>query len=151
MRKLSPESIHALHMAMQNELDTIQIYEHILKHVNDSQARKLLHQLIVDEHSHEHKIKEQIISGGGNVSKPEFDKDSDYPDRTQLLDIELDNYTITELVDLAIKNEQISRDFYRIQHKRMINGDIKAVFKWLVEQEEIHIQNLIEQYSRYLS
>ncbi len=151
MRKLSPESIHALHMAMQNELDTIQIYEHILKHINDSEARKLLHQLIVDEHSHEHKIKEKIISGGGKVSKPEFDTDSDYPDRKQLLDIELDNYTITELVDLAIKNEQISRDFYQIQHERMINSDVKAVFKWLVEQEEIHIQNLMEQYALYLS
>jgi rubrerythrin len=150
MAELSLDSIHALHMAMQNELDTVQIYEHILKHVRDSKAREMLHRLIVEEHNHEIAIKERIVSGGGKISNPEIPIDADYPNREQLFEIELENCTISELVNLAIENEQMSRDFYRLQHERAINNEVKEVFKWLVEQEEIHIRNLKSKYGALL-
>ncbi|MCK4893158.1 MAG: ferritin family protein [Calditrichia bacterium] len=152
MSNFSPESLHALYMAMQNELDTVQIYEHMLNHVTDSHARELLHRLIVAEHNHEQSIKEKIISAGGNPSPPEAQLDSvDFPDRDQLLQIELANCTVAELVNLAIENEQMSRDFYKIQYNLAQNPEVKEIFKWLWGEEEQHIRNLKSEYGTYLS
>jgi rubrerythrin len=151
MIKLSPESIHALHMAMQNELDTIQIYEHILNHITNNHARELLHRLIVEEHNHENRLKEKIISGGGEITNPDTGAEIELPDREQLLDLELGNFTASELIHLALQNEQISRDFYKIQYDRVNNPEVKEIFRWLVDQEETHIENLKKEYSPYLT
>jgi rubrerythrin len=151
MASLSPESIHALQMALQNEIDTVQIYEHMLNHVTDVKAREVLHRLIVAELNHEDKIKEKIMSAGESVSPEKLEVTSpDYPDRDQILEIELANCTVGELVNLAIENEQMSRDFYRIQYNRMENSEVKEIFKWLWEEEEQHIQNLKNEYHEYL-
>lgn len=151
MTELSPESIHALHMAMQNELDTIQIYEHILKYITHNHAREVLHRLIVEEHNHENRLKEKIVSGGGEISNPDTKTEIELPDREQLLDLELGNFTASELIHLALQNEQISRDFYKIQYDRVNNPEMKEIFQWLVEQEETHIEKLKVEYSQYLT
>ena len=59
MMEFSLESIHALQMALQNEIDTVQIYEQMLKYIKDPQGRELLYRLIVEEHQHKQKIKEK--------------------------------------------------------------------------------------------
>lgn len=146
-----PESVHALVMAMYNELDAVQIYEHILKYVKDTKARELLHRLIVEEHDHKEKIKEKILLAGGEMPKPDAKPHDDFPDREQLLDIELKNCTISELVNLAIENEKMSRDFYQAQYDRASNSEVKEIFKWLVKQEEEHIRNLKAEYGLYLT
>ena len=152
MANFSPESIHALQMALQNEIDTVQIYEHMLNHVNDVKAREVLHRLIVGELNHEEKIKEKIISAGHSVNQGDLEiEDVDYPDRDQILKIELANCTVAELVNLAIENELMSRDFYKIQHDRAENQEVKAIFKWLYDEEEQHIKNLKSEYESYLS
>jgi rubrerythrin len=152
MSHFSPETLHALYMAMQNELDTVQIYEHMLNHVTDGHARELLHRLIVAEHNHEQSIKEKIVSAGGNASPPEAMLDSvDFPERDQLLQIELANCTVGELVNLAIENEQMNRDFYKIQYNLAQNPEVKEIFRWLWAEEEQHIQNLKSEYGPYLS
>jgi rubrerythrin len=146
----SQESVHALIMAMHNELDTIQIYEHILKYLSDAKARELLHRLIVEEHNHEQEIKEKIISAGGEVPQPDAKPHEDFPNREQLLDLELENCTVSELVNLAIENERMSRDFYLAQQDRATSPEVKAIFKWLVAQEEEHIRNLKAEYGDLL-
>jgi rubrerythrin len=152
MVNFSPESIHALQMALQNEIDTVQIYEHMLDHVNDVKAREVLHRLIVAELNHEEKIKEKIVSAGQSDNLVKLDTGSvDYPDRDQILKIELANCTVAELVNLAIENEQMSRDFYKIQHDRAENREVKEIFKWLWEEEEQHIENLKNEYESYMS
>jgi rubrerythrin len=151
MTELSPESIHALHMAMQNELDTIQIYEHILNHITENHSREVLHRLIVEEHNHENRLKEKIIEGGGEINNPDIRTEIEFPGREQLLDLELENCTVSELIQLALQNEQISRDFYKIQFDRVKNPEVKEIFQWLVEQEETHIVNLKKEYSKYFS
>ena len=151
MSDFSQESVHALIMAMHNEMDTIQIYEHIIKYLKDSKARELLHRLIVEEHNHEQEIKEKILSAGGEVPQPDTKPHEEFPNREQLLDIELENCTISELVNLAIENEKMNRDFYIVQHDRATAPDVKAVFKWLVEQENEHIRNLKAEYGSFLS
>jgi len=152
MPNLSPESLHAFYMAIQNELDTVQIYEHMLNHVTDSHAREVLHRLIVEEHNHEQGIKRKIEEVGGNPNPPELEVDYiDFPDRDSLLELELANCTVGELVNLAIENEQMSRDFYKIQHDRAQNPQVKAIFKWLWEEEEQHIKNLKLEYGTYLT
>jgi rubrerythrin len=152
MPDFSPESLHALYMAMQNELDTVQIYEHMLNHVTDPHAREVLHRLIVEEHNHEQRIKEKIEAFEGNPSPLEVQIDSMHlPDRDQLLQMELANCTVSELVNLAIENEHMSRDFYKIQHDLAQNSEVKKIFKWLWEEEEQHIENLKSEYGQYLS
>jgi rubrerythrin len=151
MTEFSLESIHALQMAMQNELDTVQIYEQMLKHASDPKGRELLHRLIVEEHQHEQKIKEKIILAGGRFSQVDFTIEVEYPNREQILEMELDNCNVSELVNIALQSEQMNRDFYCIQLKRAKNKEVKEIFKWLLEQEELHIQNLKKEYSAYLS
>ncbi len=152
MPELSPESLHALMMAMQNELDTVQIYEHMLKHVTDAQARELLHRLIVEEHNHEQKIREKFLQAGGEFSEPDLNElDVDFPNRDQLFEIELNNCTVSELVNLAIECEQMNRDFYRLQQTRTKNEEVQSIFKWLENQEEHHITNLKIEYGSYLT
>ncbi len=153
MTRLSHESLHALLMAMQNELDTVQIYEHMLQHVTNPQARELLHRLIVEEHNHEQKIKERFLQGGGELVDKvgQLDVDDEFPDREQILRIELENCNVSELVNMAIESEQMNRDFYRSQEARAPNDEVKEIFKWLAEQEEIHIANLKNEYGSYLS
>lgn len=138
-------------MAVQNELDTIQIYEHILNHITDNHAREVLHQLIAEEHNHEYRLKEKIISGGGNITNPDTGTEFELPDREQLLDLELKNFNASELIHLVLQNERISRDFYKIQFDRVNNLEVKEIFWWLVEQEESHIENLKREYSQYLA
>ena len=151
MTRFSQEAVHALVMAMRNEIDTVQIYEHILKYVKDSMARELLHRLIVEEHNHKDQIQQKILSNGGDIPPSDIKPHKDYPNREQLLDIELENCTVSELVNLAIENERMSRDFYKAQHGRAANKEVKAVFKWLMEQEEEHIRNLKGEYGVYLT
>jgi rubrerythrin len=151
MRDFSPESIHALQMAMQNEIDTVQIYEHMLRYVKDPKGRELLHRLIVEEHQHEQKIKEKIILAGARVTQTDLTMGVEFPNREQLLEMELDNCSVSELVNIALESEQMNRDFYSIQLKRAKDKNVKAIFKWLLEQEEQHIQNLKKEYSGYLS
>ncbi|MBN2366147.1 MAG: hypothetical protein EH225_09210 [Calditrichaeota bacterium] len=153
MSKLSPESLHALLMAMQNEQDTVQIYEHMLRHVTNPQARELLHRLIVEEHNHEQKIKERFFEGGGEMVEESkiIGMDEKFPDRGQIFHVELENCNVSELVNIAIESEQMNRDFYRSQEKRARHNEVKEIFKWLAEQEEIHISNLRNEYGSYLT
>ena len=152
MSDISPESVHALQMALQNEIDTVQIYEHMLDHVVDVKAREMLHRLIVAELNHEEKIKEKIIAAGHTISSVKLEAAPvEYPDRDQILDIELANCTVAELVNLAIENEQMSRDFYKIQYDRAQDKEVQEIFKWLWEEEEQHIKNLKNEYESYLS
>ena len=152
MPKMSPDSLHALMMAMQNELDTVQIYEHMLKHVTNPQGRELLHRLIVEEHNHEQKIREKFLQAGGELSEPDLNEhEVDFPNRDQLFEIELSNCTVSELVNLAIECEQMNLDFYRVQQTRTKNEEVQNIFKWLENQEELHISNLKNEYGSYLS
>lgn len=151
MTDFSPESIHALQMAMQNEIDTVQIYEHMLRHVKDPKGRELLHRLIVEEHQHEQKIKERIILAGARISQSDLTTGVEFPNREQILEMELDNCTVSELVNIALESEQMNRDFYSIQLNRAKDKKVKTIFKWLLEQEEQHIQNLKKEYSSYLA
>jgi rubrerythrin len=151
MMEFSLESIHALQMALQNEIDTVQIYEQMLKYIKDPQGRELLYRLIVEEHQHKQKIKEKIILAGGRISQIDFSTEVEYPNRQQILEMELDNCNVSELVNIALESEQINRDFYDIQLKRAQNKEVKEIFKWLLEQEELHIQNLKKEYSAYIS
>ncbi|GAB4381649.1 MAG: hypothetical protein Kow0042_32150 [Calditrichia bacterium] len=140
MEACSPEVLRALQMAMQNELDTVRIYRQMLQYVKNTKTRDILNRLIEEEYQHEKRIKDRFLQGGGKI--PKNDGDYDLPNREQLLDLELKNFTISELISLAIQNEKISRDFYQAQLNRVDNPHVKEVFRWLVEQEEEHIRNL---------
>ncbi len=151
MSSLAPESVHALLMAMKNERNTVQIYEHMLKHVQDSEIREMLHRLIVDEHDHEQRIREKIGQSRVNPSPEDVELPVDFPDRTQVLEMELENCSVPELVNLALESEQMNRDFYKIQLDLAKNTEVREIFKWLFEQEEKHIIHLKKEYGTYLS
>ena len=141
MTSLTPEALHALHMAMQNEATSIQIYHKMLKQVNNSKTRQMLQNLIEEEHQHENSMKAKIVEAG--LDLPEYiDDNSEFSNWEQLMDMELENFTITELIGLAIQNEKINQDFYKAQYDRLKNKELKAIFKWLIEQEDKHIKNL---------
>lgn len=142
MAFLSPEALHALQMAIQNEQDMVQIYQHMLKHVNNSKTGEMLRGLIEEENNHQVRMKELVKTAGGEHLQPELDLNTKLPNKKQLMEIELDNFTVSELINLAIENERISRDFYLAQYHRARDETVKNVFKWLVDQEEVHIGNL---------
>ncbi len=144
MSSLSHEAIHALQMARQSELDTIQIYQHMLKQAKKSKTKKIFERLINEEYDHINEIKERLLSGGGELPPP--DSDFDVPDREQMRDIELGNCSVQELINLAIENERISRDFYQAQYDRAGEEDVKKIFKWLVAEEVGHIDKLKLEY-----
>ncbi len=140
MAKLSADALHALHMALQNEIDTSQIYTHMLPQVNDNRLREMLKNLIAEEYGHEKRIKEAILQGGGQLREAE--QNSPLLDRQALMEIELKNLTMAELISLALENEKISRDFYQMQYDRVDDPTVKSIFKWLKEEEERHIRDL---------
>lgn len=147
MTPLSPESIHALQMALQNETDTIHIYRHMLQRVKNEKTLAMLHKLIEEENSHEARIREKILEGGGELPAP--DNDLEIPDRDSVFNLNLGALSIMELINLAIENEKISRDFYHAQYNRMKNPEIKAIFSWLVSEEQKHIRNLQLEYDAH--
>lgn len=151
MTNFSLDSIHALQIAMQNEKDTIQIYEHMLNHVRDSKGRELIHRLIIDEHQHQTKIKEKILLAGGRIAPLDVTIEIGFPNRDQIFEMELENCSVSELINIALQSEQMNRDFYDYQFKRARNKEVKNIFKWLMDQEELHIQNLRKEYQQYLT
>lgn len=144
MNSLQTELIHALQMAIQNEKDNTQIYHHILKQVKNSGARELLVRLIEEERQHREKIEKKIREMGGEVPKTE--SGVDVPDREELMEMELENCSVSELINLAIENERISRDFYQEQYSRVNDDGVKAIFRWLIEQENDHIETLLREH-----
>ncbi len=140
MAKLSADALHALQMALQNEADTSQIYTHMLPQVENRELREMLKNLIAEEYEHEKKIREMILAGGGQLREPE--QNPALLDRQALMDIELKNLRMEELISLALENEKISRDFYQMQCDRVTDPAVKAIFKWLKEEEERHIADL---------
>lgn len=149
MNSMQTELIHALQMAIQNEKDNSQIYHHILRQMKDPGARELLVRLIEEERQHREKIEQKILEMGGKIVPPE--SNMGLPNREQLMEMELENCSISELIDLAIENERISRDFYQEQHSRVNDQGVKAVFQWLIEQENNHIEMLIEKHRNWES
>ncbi len=150
MSSLTPDASHALLMAIQNEADIVQIYQHMLKQVRNSNTRRMLERLIAEEQQHEQRMRKRLSdSGMKNPDKEEPELDIELPNRSQLMAIELENCTVAELISLAIENERISRDFYKAQYDRAEDWEVKAIFNWLVEQEEQHIGNLQSEYDKY--
>ncbi|HFE65384.1 MAG TPA: hypothetical protein ENK14_13370 [Caldithrix sp.] len=147
MTVLPNEVLHALKMAMQNESDTIRVYQHMFKKVKNSKTRQMLRHLINEEHFHEQRIKEKYREGGGQFPLNEWD--SELPNREQLLDIELENLTVLELINLAMQVEKVSRDFYKVQYKRAADVEVKLIFDWLARQEEDHIKSLQQEYESH--
>jgi rubrerythrin len=143
MGSLSPEAIHALQMSIQNEKDSILIYQHIRKQLNDGKTANLLNRLIKAENSHTRRVKLKLMENGGEVVVPE---DFGLPNRGQLMEMALKNCTLAELINLAIENERIARDFYEAQHQRTENGDVRDIFKWLLEEEVRHVNYLQKEY-----
>jgi len=131
-------------MAIQNEKDNTQIYHHILRQVKNSCARELLVRLIEEERQHRERIEQKIIEMGGNI--PETESNVGVPDREQLMEMELENCSVSELINLAIENERISRDFYQVQYNRVNDSGVKAIFEWLIEQENEHIEKLMREH-----
>ncbi|MFZ0390700.1 MAG: ferritin family protein [Calditrichia bacterium] len=146
---LSQEALHALQMAIQNEQDTIQIYEQMLKQVKNSNTGKMLRWLIAEEQQHMKQMKEKVEKSAEQPVEVDPDLESEVPNREQLMEIELENCTVTELIDLAIENEKISRDFYREQQMRSKVPGVSSVFEWLVAEEEKHISKLQKEYHTY--
>jgi rubrerythrin len=145
MESISPDAVHALLMARQNELDTVRIYRHMLKQVRNSKTKEILQQLIDEEHNHVKRIDEKIKYGGNEL--PLSDEiEVDLPEREKLMEMELDNCSVSELIHLAIENEKISRDFYQAQHDRAEDEQVRKVFNWLVDQEVQHIDHLESEY-----
>ncbi len=147
MPSLSQEAIHALQMARQSELDTVQIYEHMIRQAGNSNTKDIFGRLIDEEHKHAKEIEDRLVAGGGEIPHPQAD--IEVPDRKQIMEIELQNCTVSELINLAIENERISRDFYKAQFDRANNGDVREIFDWLVSQEDDHIQKLKEEYEAH--
>jgi rubrerythrin len=148
MPTLTPEALQALKMAMQNELDTVHIYKKMLEKVKNKETKEILNSLIEEEFQHKEKMQEKIKETG----LPESDLNTNYPElpnRDQLLEIELENCTVSELINLAIENEKISQHFYKEYYQRFKNEEVKAIFKWLIEQEEEHIQRLKKEYDSH--
>lgn len=150
MSSLTPDASHALLMAIQNEADIVQIYQHMLKQVRNSNTRRMLERLIAEEQQHEQRMRIRLSEDGmEGPDKEEPVPDIESPNRSQLMDIELENCTVAELISLAIENEGINRDFYKTQHDRAEDWEVKAIFNWLVEQEEKHISHLQNEYDKY--
>ena len=141
MSILSREALHALQMAMQNELDTIHIYKKMSEKVKNKKTLKILKNLIDEEYHHKDIMQNKITEKGGEILDSNYDF-PELPNRQQLLEIELENCTVSELISLAIENEKISRDFYKIHYKRFDNKEVKEIFHWLIQQEEEHIRRL---------
>lgn len=147
MAALSPESLRALQMALQNENDTVLIYQHMLDRVKNGVTRALLARLIEEEILHRERIQEKISRNAQDL--PGVSDEYDLPDRQSIMELELNNCTILELINLAIENEKISRDFYRAQFQRATDKEVQEIFQWLVNQENEHIQNLQMEYDAH--
>jgi rubrerythrin len=141
MPKLSQEVMHALQMAMQNELDTIHIYKKMSEKVTNQKTLQILKNLIEEEYQHKEVMQKKIEEKGGEILDANYDF-PELPNRQQLLEIELENCTVSELISLAIENEKISRDFYKIYYQRFDHQEVKDLFYWLIQQEEEHILRL---------
>ncbi|GAB4332731.1 MAG: hypothetical protein Kow0037_10500 [Calditrichia bacterium] len=114
----------------------------MLRRVKNQTTRKMLFQLIKEEHQHEVHIKERLLALGGEIDRVEFN--FDLPNRGQMLDLELDNFSASELINLVIQNEKISRDYYLAQRDRVSHPQVKEIFQWLVDEENEHIKSLVK-------
>ena len=139
-KEISPVALHALQMAMQSELDTVRIYKKMLKRVKNKKTLSVLEDLIKEEFDHEKRVKEKFLGAGGEFPEPE--NDFHLPQRDHLLEIELENCSSLELINIAMENERISRDFYVRQRDVAENDEVREIFNWLVREETQHIKNL---------
>jgi len=147
MAELSLESLRALQMALQNENDTVLIYQHMLDRVKNGVTRALLAKLIEEEILHRERIQEKIRRNAQDL--PAIPNEAELPERRSIMELELSNCTILELINLAIENEKISRDFYQAQFQRATDQEVQEIFQWLVDQESEHIQNLQLEYDAH--
>ncbi len=147
MGNLSPESLRALQIALKNENETVLIYQHMMNRVKNSVTQALLAQLIEEEFLHEKRIRDKISEN--NHDEPVSFEDIEVPNRRTIMELELTNCTILELINLAIENEKISRDFYQAQFQRVEDPEVRKIFQWLAEQEDEHIKNLQMEYDAH--
>jgi len=148
MAALSSDALHALQIGIQNELDTIHIYQKMLEKVKSRPTQAVLRRLIEEELSHKNRMKKKIEESNSQVPETDFEF-PELPNREQLLELEFENCTVTELIDLAIENEKISRDFYKAQRDRAKHEDIAEIFQWLFREEQQHISNLEKEQSAH--
>ena len=143
----------ALEKAIENEEQSVKVYQHALSRVKDAQARNVLKDLVLEELEHKHALEKALLgetialhekgeSTGPSMNLAEILHEKPLTERS----------SAQEILIYAIHDEKRSVEFYSQMATQCGGAPMEKIFGTLRQQEMIHLTRLEETYEKlYMS